>query len=161
DLRAQVEQLLAHEDRNGPLDRPVWVPHDFAAEAPALNEGDSVGPYRVEGTLGTGGMGEGYRVRDTRLGRVVALKVRAGRLSDDPERRARFQREAQILAALNHPHIAAIHGVEETATARALVLEFVAGESLAARLARSGALVESVAIDIALQIADALAAAHL
>ncbi|MBM3817535.1 MAG: hypothetical protein FJW14_00765 [Acidimicrobiia bacterium] len=83
----------------------------------SLLTGSRIGPYEVTGTLGAGGMGEVYRARDARLGRDVALKVLPEAFADDPERLARFQREAQVLAALNHPHIAAIHGLEEAVRA--------------------------------------------
>ncbi len=104
-------------------------------------------------------MGEVYRARDTKLGRDVALKILADAFVDDPDRLARFQREAMTLAALNHPHIAHIHGVEESGPTRALVMELVEGEDLAHRLAR-GAIPIDEALPIARQIAEALEAAH-
>jgi serine/threonine-protein kinase len=104
-------------------------------------------------------MGEVYRARDTRLGRDVAIKVLPPEVTTDPDRRARFDREARALASLNHPHIAAIHGVEEADDVRALVLEFVDGETLAAR-AQGGRLPVDEALSIAKQVADALEAAH-
>src|ERR1700678_887933 len=91
-----------------------------------LSAGTYVGQYEILTSLGAGGMGEVYRARDSRLKREVALKVLPDSFAGDPERMARFQREAQVLAALNHPNIAAIYGVEE----RALVMELVAGETL-------------------------------
>jgi len=90
-----------------------------------LSAGARVGPYEILSVLGAGGMGEVYRARDTKLRREVALKVLPEAFAADPERRARFTREAQMLATLNHPHIAAIYGVEESARVTALVLELV------------------------------------
>ena len=87
--------------------------------------GARCGPYEVTGALGAGGMGEVYRARDLKLGRDVALKILPEVLADDPDRLARFRREAQILASLNHPNIAAIYGLEESASETALVLELV------------------------------------
>src|SRR6185503_20000176 len=112
--------------------------------------------------IGEGGMGEVYRARDPRLGRDVAIKILPAEFASHPERLARFEREARMLAALNHPHIAAIHGVEESHGIRALVLELVEGETLAERIARCGGsgLAMREALDIASQIADALDAAH-
>src|SRR5262252_10681367 len=105
-------------------------------------------------------MGEVYRARDTRLGRDVAIKTLPAAFIDDPQRAARFEREAQLLAALNHPHIAGIYGLEDVEGGRVLVLEFVDGESLAQRLARSGRLPVDEALTVARQIIDALEAAH-
>ena len=125
-----------------------------------LAPGTRLGPYDVEAAIGSGGMGEVYRARDSRLHRHVAIKVLPAALATDVDRVARFEREAQTLAALNHPHIAAIHGLEETgAGGRALVMELVDGETLAERLAR-GPLPTDEAIGIARQIAEALQAAH-
>src|SRR5215831_5541166 len=96
----------------------------------SLSTGARLGPYEVESLLGAGGMGEVYRARDTRLGRDVALKILPDGVSGDPERLRRFEREAQTLAALNHPNIAQIYGVEETPGSRALVMELVPGATL-------------------------------
>src|SRR5262245_63054749 len=104
-------------------------------------------------------MGEVYRARDTKLNRDVALKVLPDSFANDPDRLARFQREAQVLASLNHPHIAHIHGLEESAGVRALVMELVEGEDLAQRITR-GALPIDEALPIARQIAEALETAH-
>ena len=109
--------------------------------------------------LGTGGMGEVYRGRDAKLGRDVAIKVLPASLISDPDRLARFTREAQVLAALNHPNIATIYHVEETADSPALVMELVEGETLADRIAR-GAVPLQETLQIAKQIAEALEAAH-
>jgi Tol biopolymer transport system component len=124
-----------------------------------LAPGTRVGGYEVVSLVGVGGMGEVYRARDTRLGRDVALKSLPAAFANDAERVARFTREAKVLASLDHPHIAHIYGVEETAEARVLVLEFVEGGTLAARLTR-GALPVDEAVAIARQVADALSAAH-
>ena len=125
----------------------------------ALAIGTRIGPYEVVGTLGAGGMGEVYRGRDARLGRDVALKVLPAHFAADLERMARFQREAQLLASLNHPHIAALYGLEEASGVRALVMELVEGPTLAERIA-SGAMRTGEVLPLATQIADALEAAH-
>jgi eukaryotic-like serine/threonine-protein kinase len=125
----------------------------------SLRTGLRLGAYEVLSLLGAGGMGEVYRARDTNLGRDVALKVLPDTFALDPERLARFRREAQVLAALNHPHIASIYGLEESQGARALVLELVDGVTLADRLV-GGALPLDEAWPIARQIAEALEAAH-
>ena len=119
-----------------------------------LTPGVPFGVYEILGVLGAGAMGEVYRARDTRLHRDVALKVLPDSFAGDPERRARFAREAQVLASLNHPHIAAIHGIEETNGLTALVLELVEGPTLADRVARGPFPVDE-ALTIASQIADA------
>jgi serine/threonine protein kinase len=123
----------------------------------ALLPGERVGSIEVLCAIGAGGMGEVYRGRDTKLHRDVALKVLPGLLSQDPDRRARFEREATVLAALNHPNIAAVYGLAESVNA--IVMEFVDGETLAERIAR-GALPADEAVAIARQVADALDAAH-
>ena len=124
-----------------------------------LETGARLGPHEILGLLGAGGMGEVYRARDTRLGRDVAIKTPPDALVADPERVARFEREAQLLAALNHPHIAGIYGLEDVGSSRVLVLEFVDGESLAQRLT-SGRIPVDETLGIARQIIDALEAAH-
>src|SRR4026209_1936952 len=101
-----------------------------------LASGSRLGSYEITAPLGAGGMGEVYRARDLKLNREVALKVLPAAFASNPERMARFQREAQLLAALNHPNIAAIYGLEESGGRRFLVLELVEGETLAARLPR-------------------------
>src|SRR5262245_109845 len=97
----------------------------------SLPSGTRVGLYEVTGAIGAGGMGEVYRARDTKLGRDVALKVIPDLFATDPERLARFEREAQVLASLNHPNIAHIYGVEESGAVKALVMELVEGKTLA------------------------------
>lgn len=115
--------------------------------------------FEITGTLGAGGMGEVYRARDTRLGRDVAVKLLPSVLAGDPDRRARLERESRLLAALNHPHIAAIHSVEEIDGRLALILELVEGPTLADRLA-TGPIPIAEALQVARQLAEALAAAH-
>ena len=124
-----------------------------------LLPGARLGNYEVTAAIGAGGMGEVYRAHDTRLGRDVAIKVLPASFASDPERTARFRREAQLLAALNHPGIAAIHGLEESGATQFLVLELVEGGTLADRLTRRALPIDE-AIQIARQIADALGAAH-
>jgi len=124
-----------------------------------LAAGSRLGPYEIVAPIGAGGMGEVYRAKDPRLGRDVAVKVLPEAFTADVERMARFHREAQVLAALNHTHIAAIYAVEDFQGVRALVLELVEGETLAERLAR-GPLEAEEALGIACEIADALEAAH-
>jgi len=125
-----------------------------------LTPGSRLGVYEVGAPLGAGGMGEVYRATDTNLKRDVALKALPDEFARDPERVARFQREAEVLAALNHPHIAAIYYLQETGTARFLVLELVEGETLAECLARRGPLPLAEALDWARQIAEACESAH-
>ena len=124
-----------------------------------MSPGARVGSYEVASLLGVGGMGEVYRARDTKLIRDVALKVLPEAFALDQERLARFQREAQVLASLNHPHIAAIYGFEDSGGVHALVLELVEGDTLADRIAQ-GPLPFDEALPIARQIAEALEAAH-
>jgi protein kinase-like protein/WD40 repeat protein len=163
-LRAEVDALLAaHLGPGEFFDRPV----SGSIDVRRLETGAMVGPYRIDRLIGAGGMGEVYRARDTTLGRDVAIKVLPDAFTADPERLRRFEREARVLAALNHPHIAAIHGLEQAdpspgsgqAAVRALVLELVEGPTLADRVAR-GPLPVADALPIAQQIADALEAAH-
>ena len=125
----------------------------------SLSHGTRLGPYEISGAIGAGGMGEVYRARDGRLGRDVAIKVLPVAFAQDADRVARFRREAQILASLNHPNIAAIHGLEEGGGTIALAMEFVDGEDLARRLKR-GAIPVDESIAIATQIAEALEEAH-
>ena len=124
-----------------------------------LGVGERVGCYEIAELLGVGGMGEVYRARDTRLNRDVALKVLPDSFAADRDRLMRFTREAQVLASLNHPNIAQIHGLEDVGAGSTLVMELVRGETLAARLTR-GALPLDAALDIATQVIGALAAAH-
>ena len=121
--------------------------------------GRRLGSFTIQSLLGAGGMGEVYRARDSRLDRDVAIKILPEVWLVDPDRRTRFDREARLLAALNHPHVGAIYGVEDVDGVRALVLELVEGPTLAERLER-GALPLKEALTIASQIAEALDAAH-
>src|SRR5215471_357810 len=124
-----------------------------------LIPGTRLGCYELLAAIGAGGMGEVYRARDTRLNRDVALKILPNEFATDTDRLARFKREAQVLASLNHPNIAAIYGLENAEGVHALVLELVEGPTLADRIAR-GALPIEEALAIARQLADALEAAH-
>ncbi len=124
----------------------------------SLTPGTRLGHYDVTSLLGEGEMGQVWQATDTQLGRQVALKILPDAFAADPERLARFTREAQILASLNHPNIAAIYGLEEADGIRALVLELVEGPTLADRIAK-GPIPLDEALPIAKQIAEALEAA--
>ena len=164
ELRREVESLLAHErSAQHFIEEPAL---DAAARTLSTDDllGEWIGPYEVVSLLGSGGMGDVYRARDPQLGRDVAIKVLPTVFLGDPERLARFHREARVLASMNHPHIGAIYGVEQDPAGRpALVLELVEGPTLAERLresrARSG-LPVAEALAIASQIGRALEAAH-
>jgi serine/threonine protein kinase len=157
-LRREVESLLAQPvSADGPLDgAAAALVSDIAAP---LATGTRIGVYTVQGLLGKGGMGEVYRAIDTNLKRQVALKVLPAPVASDSERVARFQREAEVLASLNHSNIAAVYGLERADGAAALVMELVDGPTLADRVAR-GALPLDQVLAIAVQVADALEAAH-
>ena len=157
-LRREVELLLAHHDQAASFLETPAMPFDDSRAAESL-EGRCIGPYRVSALIGKGGMGEVYRAHDAKLGRDVAIKVLPSIFTADRERVARFDSEARMLAALNHPHIGAIYGLEEAGGMPALVLELVDGETLADRL-RRGPVPTGDALAIARQIADALDAAH-
>src|SRR5204862_4001804 len=120
----------------------------------ALTPGTRLGVYAITAKLGEGGMGEVYRATDTNLKREVAIKVLPESVAEDADRLARFRREAEVLAALNHPNIAAIYGLEKTADFTALVMELVEGDDLSQRIAK-GAIPLDEALPIAKQIADA------
>jgi eukaryotic-like serine/threonine-protein kinase len=124
-----------------------------------VGPGARLGPYEVLAPLGAGGMGEVFRARDPRLGRDVAIKALPDAFASDPERLARFEREARLLASLNHSNLASIHGIEEVEGRRYLVLEYVDGETLAAKLAR-GALPVDEAVEVCREIAAGVEAAH-
>jgi eukaryotic-like serine/threonine-protein kinase len=161
-LRQEVESLLAQPaSAEDLLAEPVlaMVPRLVDDPAEPTLTGQRLGAYHMLELLGVGGMGQVYRARDTKLGRDVAIKVLPPLFAADPERLSRFDREARLLASLNHPHIAAIYGFEETSGVHALVLELVEGPTLAERLQR-GPLPITEALAIARQIADALEAAH-
>jgi eukaryotic-like serine/threonine-protein kinase len=170
-MRRQIEVLLAQDKRLSNFLDPPAV--DLAADA-RLRFGNAadltglrVGPYEVLEFIGSGGMGDVYRARDTRLGRDVALKTLPFHSAIESDRPARFEREARVLASLNHPNIAAIYGVEELAPSagpgqavvRALALELVEGPTLAERIVE-GPIPVDEAVSIARQIAEAIAAAH-
>src|SRR5271155_5462364 len=124
-----------------------------------ITSGTKIGPYEVASLLGVGGMGEVYRSRDSKLGREVALKVLPATVAADPDRLARFGREAKLLASLNHPNIAAIYGLEDSGSAYALVMELVEGPTLADRIT-SGPMPSEEVLPIAKQICEALEYAH-
>src|SRR6202166_1286770 len=126
----------------------------------ALLAGAKLGSYEVTAQIGAGGMGEVYQAHDAKLGRDVAIKVLPEAFAHDPERLSRFQREAKMLAALNHPNIATIYGLEQSGGTSYLVMELVSGETLADRVKREGAVPIDEALTIAKQIAEALEAAH-
>jgi Tol biopolymer transport system component len=160
-LRLEVESLLASDERaKSFLESPAVVRSDGAPRPASLViEGRRLGAYQVQALLGVGGMGEVYRARDTKLQRDVAVKFLPHAFTTDPERLSRFEREARMLAALNHPHIGAIYGFEEADAFRFLILELVDGPTLADRLAK-GPLRVAEALIAARQIAEALEAAH-
>ena len=156
-MRAAVESLLGAHDNAGSFgEAPVFAP---LGTVKRLAPGSQLGPFRIETWLGAGGMGEVYRAHDTKLQRAVAIKVLPDFFAQDPNRLARFEEEARALAALNHPHVGAIYGLEESAGIAALVLELVEGPTLAERLA-VGPLSFDEVIWIARQLAEGLEAAH-
>jgi serine/threonine-protein kinase len=161
-LRREIESLLAHAGAAGDflagpaLELVGRVPSE--TRDPSL-VGRQLGPHRILSLLGIGGMGEVYHAYDSTLARDVAIKILPRPFTTDPERRARFDREARLLASLNHPHIGAIFGVEDLDGTPALILEFVDGDTLGDRLER-GHIAIGEALNIARQIADALEAAH-
>ena len=126
----------------------------------ALAAGTKLGPYEIAGAIGAGGMGEVYQAHDTKLGRDVAIKVLPEAFAHDPERLSRFQREAKMLASLNHANIATIYGLEQSDGGHCLVMELIPGETLADRIKREGAMPVEEALGICKQIAEALEAAH-
>jgi serine/threonine protein kinase/Tol biopolymer transport system component len=162
DLRREIETLLAdsgvEEDFLSGCVLPVPSASDDVVAEPMA--GLALGDYRLETLLGAGGMGQVYRAHDTRLGRDVAIKVLPPEFTSDPDRLARLEREARMLAALNHPNICGIYGLETVGQTRFLVLELVEGETLAAVLAAGIALPVHEALAIARQIAEALEVTH-
>jgi serine/threonine protein kinase len=161
-LRRDVESLLTCE-----RDAQAFM-QDSALEVAAAHVqpvattplvGQRLGPYEIGPLLGFGGMGDVYQARDVTLGREVAIKILPEVFTTDADRRARFEREARVLAALNHPYIGAIYGFEQRDGVYGLVLELVTGETLAERL-RAGPLPVPEAVRLAQQIAEALDAAH-
>ena len=165
ELRREVESLLAHEGHaDGLLETPAWnhltPPDETGTIVPAaLAGGAAIAAYRILEKLGAGGMGEVYRATDTKLQREVAIKVLAPDFANDRAWLSRFQREARVLASLNHPHIAAVYGLEESNGVRAIAMELVEGPTLAERNARKRIPVDE-ALAIARQIVKALEYAH-
>src|SRR6266850_4633808 len=145
--------------RESPENVPNPLQSARSSQLMPLGPGTRLGPYEIASAIGAGGMGEVYRARDTRLKRDVALKILPDSFATDSDRLVRFQREAEVLASLNHPNIAHIHGLEESGTVHALVMELVEGEDLSQRIAR-GPIPLDEALSIAKQIAEALEAAH-
>jgi eukaryotic-like serine/threonine-protein kinase len=183
-LRHEVESLLAEDDKPVVLDESLAAAaHAVFADNSGVNTGTRIGQYRIDSLLGVGGMGEVYRARDTKLNRDVAIKILPPAFASDPDRLARFKREAQVLASLNHPNIAAIYGLEEGREGQegragqvgqigqagktlAIVMELVEGPTLADMLGRaraegaSGARPKAQSLEPkALSVSDALAIA--
>jgi Tol biopolymer transport system component len=160
DLRRQVELLVSQAEQAGSfLERPAIEDVTVTLTAAQSLLGRQFGPYRIVSPLGAGGMGEVYRAHDSKLGRDVAIKTLPHEFARDPERLARFRREARTLASLNHPNIAAIYGLEESGDVDCLVMELVEGETLTDRL-KKGPLPLAEAMRFAEQIAEAIGAAH-
>src|SRR5262249_23052344 len=142
------------------IDRPAG---DQPSVMQMLTIGSQIGVFRIDSLLGVGGMGEVYRARDTKLNRDVAIKILPPAFANDPDRLARFKREAQVLASLNHPNTAAIYGFEDSPSFHALVLDLVEGSTLAdliPGLPKGSPLPLSDTLAIGRQIAEALEAAH-
>ena len=160
-LRREVESLLAHAPRMDAFlaTTVTTVAAEMFADDHESLLGRQLGPYHILAFIGAGGMGEVYRARDTRLGRDVAIKVLPDPFVSVPRRLARFELEARVLATLNHPHIAAIYGIEEADAVRGLVLELVEGPTLGEYLA-AGPIPVTEALALARQLADALESAH-
>src|SRR5262245_16740518 len=169
-LRSEVEALLAAYEKAGSFLEDPLLKTTGGRGNPRISSGTRLGPYEVKSMIGAGGMGEVYRAHDSRLGRDVAVKILPREFTGDLNRLARFEREARVLATLNHSNIGAIYGVEDAPTdqgvsVRAVVLELVEGETLAERIARSAeGKVRPMRLDavltIARQIAEALEVAH-
>ena len=171
-LKREVASLFGYEDAAGAfIEAPALLAAAEGFGQSAVLTGRHIGSYTVQALIGAGGMGEVYRARDTKLGRDVAIKVLPSAFMADPARRARFEREARLLATVNHPNIAQIYGLEESDGAQALVMELVPGETLAALLGTTArgtsrtagprlALSMDKALSIARQMADAVEAAH-
>jgi len=159
-LRCEVESLLGQDAAGVVLDRSVWATAaPLFHVGPDLGPGTALGPYRIEGPLGAGGMGEVFRATDTRLNRLVAIKVLPTGVALDPQMRARFAREARAVAVLAHPHICTLYDVGRHEQIDFLVMEYLEGDTLAARLA-DGRVSLDEALAYALEIASALDHAH-
>ena len=165
DLKRNLESLLAQDSADNILDGPAaqfipdTPPPPPESNARSLSPGDKLGPYEIAGLIGSGGMGEVYRARDSRLGRIVALKVLPASKVSDLARKRRFVQEARAVSALNHPNIVVIHDIAEESGIDFLVMEFVEGKTLHEAIPRQG-LRLSDSLKYAIQIADALACAH-
>ena len=156
--------LIAGRDVRGKQGGRIFLEESakaMAVDPPNSFVGRQMGVYQIRSMLGAGGMGEVYLAKDTRLGRDVAIKILPEIFADNPDRLARFEREARVLASLNHPNIAAIYGLEEFFGQQFLVMELVDGETLAQRIKRTGPATPEDALDLAYQIAEGLEAAHL
>ena len=159
-LRFEVESLLRQDAAKVVLDRSIWATAaPLFHERPDLAPGTVLGPYRIEGPLGAGGMGEVFSATDTRLNRLVAIKVLPTSVAPDRQMRARFAREARAVAALTHAHICTVHDVGRHDQVDYLVMEYLEGDTLAARLA-DGRLSLDEALTCAIEIASALDHAH-
>src|SRR5215831_12777881 len=135
DLYQSAQDRPPAERSSVPLDASIAAAaHSLLADNSGVQPGSSLGPYRIDSLLGVGGMGEVYRARDTKLNRDVASKILPPAFANDPDRLARFKREAQVLASLDHPNIATIYVFEDSASVHALVLELVDGPTLADRI---------------------------
>ncbi len=160
ELRRQVELLVSKDEQAGAfLEKPALADAVEMLSAAGSLAGKQYGPYSILSLLGAGGMGEVYRAHDSKLGRDVAIKVLPEAFATNADRMARFEREARVLASLNHPNIASIYGLEESGTVRALVMELVHGQTLAERIA-TGPIQVGEMLVVARQISEAVAYAH-
>ena len=163
ELHREVASLVFHDADDGFLERPLLVAaaNDTLTNAneAVLEAGSRLGPYELEALIGVGGMGQVYRARDTRLDRVVAIKVLPEQFAFDDTRRQRFEREARVISRLNHPHICTLHDIGTDQGVGYLVMEYIDGETLAATLER-GPLPVPLAVTYARQLADGLERAH-
>src|SRR5262245_29862872 len=165
-LQAEVESLLAtHDDAGSFAERPMQELLDAlgvesnSATGASVRSGSRLGVYEIQALVGAGGVGEVYKARDTRLDRMVAIKVLRSQFAADRDRFQRFEREARAVARLDHPHIGALYDVGEASGVRFLVMQYLDGETLAARLAKGPLPLDQV-FRYAIEIADALAHAH-
>jgi serine/threonine-protein kinase len=160
DMRREIETLLAADAEPGLIDRPVWsAASDLMEPAPALEPGTALGPYRIDRLVGEGGMGQVFRAVDARLNRTVAVKILPPTDGIDPSLRERFGREAEAGASLAHPHICTLYDVGSRDGVDFIVMEYLEGDTLAARLAK-GPLPLDRALQCAIEVADALDHAH-
>lgn len=157
ELRADLEAILRQDSTA--LDYPAWVGREDLVGMEVVEAGTTLGPYRIEEILGSGGMGEVYRAIDTRLGRVVALKLLSRELTADPAYRRRLLQEARAVSALNHPNIVVLYDISNHEGADFLVMEYVAGRSLKELIPPQGMIFEQV-LNLGVQAASALGAAH-